>query len=83
MDTFNYKPTLLSAQVIQKISHVLDYRCMVAGGQQHFLLGMGKCQIYLWDGGMPMRWKKLENFKTELPRDTLLQVEIIQELKGE
>ncbi|XP_078063304.1 cap-specific mRNA (nucleoside-2'-O-)-methyltransferase 1-like, partial [Mustelus asterias] len=83
MDTFSYKPTLLSAQVIEKISHVLDYRCMVAGGQPSFLLGMGKCQIHLWDGGMPMRWKKLENFKTELPRDTLLQVEILQELKGE
>ncbi|GCC41752.1 hypothetical protein chiPu_0025730, partial [Chiloscyllium punctatum] len=41
METFGYKPTLLSAQVIEKISHVLDYRCMVAGGQQYFLLGMG------------------------------------------
>ncbi|XP_067884484.1 cap-specific mRNA (nucleoside-2'-O-)-methyltransferase 1 isoform X2 [Heterodontus francisci] len=82
-ETFSYKPTLLSAQSIEKISHVLDYRCMVAGGQQHFLLGMGKCQIYLSDGGMPIRWKKLESFKTELPRDTLLLVEIIQELKGE
>ncbi|XP_078394093.1 cap-specific mRNA (nucleoside-2'-O-)-methyltransferase 1-like, partial [Cetorhinus maximus] len=83
METFSYKATLLSAENIEKISHVLDYRCMVAGGQQTFLLGMGKCQIYLWDGGIPMRWKKLESFKTELPRDTLLLVEIIQELKGE
>ncbi len=31
----------------------------------------------------PLRWKKLENFKLELPRDTLLSVEIVQELKGE
>ncbi|XP_041044066.1 cap-specific mRNA (nucleoside-2'-O-)-methyltransferase 1 [Carcharodon carcharias] len=83
METFSYKATLLSPENIEKISHVLDYRCMVAGGQQTFLLGMGKCQIYLWDGVIPMRWKKLESFKTELPRDTLLLVEIIQELKGE
>lgn len=32
---------------------------------------------------MPLRWRKLENFKLELPRDTLLSVEIVQELKGE
>lgn len=32
---------------------------------------------------MPLRWRKLENFKLELPRDTLLSVEVVQELKGE
>ncbi|XP_069744246.1 cap-specific mRNA (nucleoside-2'-O-)-methyltransferase 1-like [Narcine bancroftii] len=80
---FSHKPTLLSAETMDRISHVLDYRCMVAGGEQYFLLGVGKAQIHLWDGQVPMRWKKLENFKTELPRETLLLVEFIQELKGE
>lgn len=42
-----------------------------------------KSQIYTWDGKMPLRWRKLENFKLELPRDTLLSVEVVQELKGE
>lgn len=42
-----------------------------------------KSQIYTWNGKMPLRWKKMENFKLELPRDTLLSVEIVQELKGE
>lgn len=32
---------------------------------------------------MPVRWRKLESFKLELPRETLLSVEIVQELKGE
>ena len=32
---------------------------------------------------MPVRWRKLENFKLELPRETLLSVEVVQELKGE
>uniref|UniRef100_A0A4W3GG26 Cap-specific mRNA (nucleoside-2'-O-)-methyltransferase 1 n=1 Tax=Callorhinchus milii TaxID=7868 RepID=A0A4W3GG26_CALMI len=82
-ETFSYKPTLLVPKTLDKISHVLDYRCMVAGGEQFFLLGLGKSQIYIWDGSVSMRWKKLENFKTELPRETLLFVEIIQELKGE
>lgn len=44
---------------------------------------MQKSQIYTWDGKMPLRWRKLESFKLELPRDTLLSVEVVQELKGE
>ncbi|KAJ8274745.1 hypothetical protein COCON_G00093700 [Conger conger] len=82
IESFNSKPTPLSSSTIDKVHHVLDYRCIVGGGEQLFLLGLGKSQIYTWDGKLPLRWKKLEN-KTELPRDTLLSVEIVQELKGE
>ena len=46
-------------------------------------LHVQKAQIYVWDGRMPLRWRKLENFKLELPRETLLSVEVVQELKGE
>uniref|UniRef100_A0A3Q2HAL5 Cap-specific mRNA (nucleoside-2'-O-)-methyltransferase 1 n=1 Tax=Equus caballus TaxID=9796 RepID=A0A3Q2HAL5_HORSE len=42
----------------------------------------GKSQIYTWDGRQSDRWVKLD-LKTELPRDTLLSVEIVHELKGE
>ncbi|XP_072911899.1 cap-specific mRNA (nucleoside-2'-O-)-methyltransferase 1 [Hemitrygon akajei] len=83
VDTFGYRATPLTTDTIHRISHLLNYRCLVAGGEQYFLLGAGKSQIYLWDGEKPMRWKKLENFRTELPRETVLLVEIIQELKGE
>lgn len=41
-----------------------------------------KSQIYTWDGRQSDRWVKLD-LKTELPRDTLLSVEIVHELKGE
>ncbi|XP_067301850.1 cap-specific mRNA (nucleoside-2'-O-)-methyltransferase 1 [Pseudorasbora parva] len=83
MDSFNSRPTALNSGNLDKLQHVLDYRCIVGGGEQLFLLGLGRSQIYTWDGKAPLRWKKLENFKLELPRDTLLSVEIIQELKGE
>uniref|UniRef100_A0A6J0T072 Cap-specific mRNA (nucleoside-2'-O-)-methyltransferase 1 n=1 Tax=Pogona vitticeps TaxID=103695 RepID=A0A6J0T072_9SAUR len=41
-----------------------------------------KSQIYTWAGRPSDRWTKLD-LKTELPRDTLLSVEIVHELKGE
>uniref|UniRef100_A0A673HUF0 Cap-specific mRNA (nucleoside-2'-O-)-methyltransferase 1 n=1 Tax=Sinocyclocheilus rhinocerous TaxID=307959 RepID=A0A673HUF0_9TELE len=83
MDSFNSIPTALNSGNLDKLQHVLDYRCIVGGGEQLFLLGFGRSQIYTWDGKAPSRWKMLENFKLELPRDTLLSVEIVQELKGE
>ncbi|KAM6954069.1 cap-specific mRNA (nucleoside-2'-O-)-methyltransferase 1 [Aplochiton taeniatus] len=82
-ESFQAKPTPLSSTTLEKVHHVLDYRCIVGGGEQLFLLALGKSQIYTWDGKMPLRWKKLEAFRLELPRETLLSVEIVQELKGE
>lgn len=82
INIFSYKPTLLTAKTLEKIRPVLEYRCMVSGSEQKFLLGLGKSQIYTWDGRQSDRWVKLD-LKTELPRDTLLCVEIVHELKGE
>nr|XP_057913509.1 cap-specific mRNA (nucleoside-2'-O-)-methyltransferase 1 [Doryrhamphus excisus]XP_057913510.1 cap-specific mRNA (nucleoside-2'-O-)-methyltransferase 1 [Doryrhamphus excisus]XP_057913511.1 cap-specific mRNA (nucleoside-2'-O-)-methyltransferase 1 [Doryrhamphus excisus]XP_057913512.1 cap-specific mRNA (nucleoside-2'-O-)-methyltransferase 1 [Doryrhamphus excisus] len=73
----------LNSSTLCRLSHIMDHCCIVGGGEQLFLLALGKSQIYTWDCKMPLRWKKLENFKLELPRDTLLTVEIVQELKGE
>ncbi|XP_068088782.1 cap-specific mRNA (nucleoside-2'-O-)-methyltransferase 1 [Hyperolius riggenbachi] len=81
-EVYNYKPTPLTAKTLEKISRVLDYRCMVSGSEHKFLLGMGRSQIYTWGGRPADRWMKLD-LKTELPRDTLLSVELVNELKGE
>ncbi|XP_013867007.1 cap-specific mRNA (nucleoside-2'-O-)-methyltransferase 1 isoform X2 [Austrofundulus limnaeus] len=83
VDLFQSKLTPLDSNTLSKLRQIFDYRCIVGGGEQIFLLAMGKSQIYTWDGKMPVRWMKIENFKLELPRDTLLSVEIVQELKGE
>ncbi|XP_051009353.1 cap-specific mRNA (nucleoside-2'-O-)-methyltransferase 1 [Acomys russatus] len=79
---FSYKPTMLTVKTLEKIHPVFEYRCMVSGSEQKFLLGLGRSQIYTWDGRQSDRWVKLD-LKTELPRDTLLCVEIVHELKGE
>ncbi|XP_061602599.1 cap-specific mRNA (nucleoside-2'-O-)-methyltransferase 1 isoform X1 [Cololabis saira] len=83
VNSLQCKLTPLNSSTLEKLRHVLDHRCIVGGGEQIFLLALGKSQIYTWDGKMPVRWKKMENFKLELPRDTLLSGEIVQELKGE
>ncbi|XP_029281805.1 cap-specific mRNA (nucleoside-2'-O-)-methyltransferase 1 [Cottoperca gobio] len=83
VESFQSKLASLNTTTLEKLRHILDHRCIVGGGEQIFLLSLGKSQIYTWDGKLPLRWRKLENFKLELPRDTLLSVEIVQELKGE
>ncbi|XP_069092416.1 cap-specific mRNA (nucleoside-2'-O-)-methyltransferase 1 isoform X1 [Pleurodeles waltl] len=82
IEVFGHKPTPLTTKTIEKIAHVYDYRCMVSGGEHKFLLGLGKSQMYTWDGRPADRWTKVD-LKTELPRETLLSVEIVNELKGE
>uniref|UniRef100_A0A8D2J2X9 Cap-specific mRNA (nucleoside-2'-O-)-methyltransferase 1 n=1 Tax=Varanus komodoensis TaxID=61221 RepID=A0A8D2J2X9_VARKO len=82
LEIFSYKATPLNSETLEKIRPVLDYRCMVSGSEQKFLLALGKSQIYTWAGCPTDRWTKLD-LKTELPRDTLLSVEIVPELKGE
>uniref|UniRef100_A0A670Y6C1 Cap-specific mRNA (nucleoside-2'-O-)-methyltransferase 1 n=1 Tax=Pseudonaja textilis TaxID=8673 RepID=A0A670Y6C1_PSETE len=82
-DLWSYKSTPLNSKTLHKIRPVLDYRCMVSGSDdQKFLLSLGKSHIYTWLGHQSDRWTKLE-LKIELPRDTLLCVEIVPELKGE
>ena len=40
-ESFNSKPTPLSSTTLDKVHHVLDYRCIVGGGEQLFLLALG------------------------------------------
>lgn len=44
INIFSYKPTMLTAKTLEKIRPVLDYRCMVSGSEQKFLLGLGVSQ---------------------------------------
>ncbi|XP_059839475.1 cap-specific mRNA (nucleoside-2'-O-)-methyltransferase 1 [Hypanus sabinus] len=41
VDTFGYRATPLTTDTIHRISQLLNYRCLVAGGEQYFLLGAG------------------------------------------
>ena len=44
-----------------------------------------RSRIFRWDGTPRNRnqWQKLENINLELPKDTLIEVEQVEELRGE
>lgn len=56
IDIFSYKPTLLTSKTLEKIRPVLDYRCMVSGSEQKFLIGLGVslqlASYPAWGGGI-------------------------------
>lgn len=84
---FDSEPTTLTSKNIQNLKCLYNYKCFVSGGERWFFMGLGRSNIYKWDGKpnyrSATRWHKLENFHLELPRDTLIEVEIVQELRGE
>ncbi len=44
---------------------------------------MQKSYVWKWNGTGGKKWTKLDNLRLELPRDTLLKAEFVQEMKGE
>ncbi|XP_013416099.1 cap-specific mRNA (nucleoside-2'-O-)-methyltransferase 1 [Lingula anatina] len=83
-DYFKHTPAVLDQTKLNCMKSVFDYRCYVVGGNQRlFLLSLGRAHIYKWDGRPETPWRKLEEIKLELPKDTLLEGELVQELKGE
>ncbi|XP_056022485.1 cap-specific mRNA (nucleoside-2'-O-)-methyltransferase 1-like isoform X2 [Ostrea edulis] len=78
----------LSPDTLSNIKTPYNYRCYVIGNQERkrwYLLGLGRSHVFKWDGNPRSRWRKLEedNIRIELPTDTLIEVEIVQEMKGE
>ncbi|XP_064623384.1 cap-specific mRNA (nucleoside-2'-O-)-methyltransferase 1-like [Lineus longissimus] len=85
------KTSTLDAKRLHSVKSLYDYRAMVlASKERHFILSKGRSHIFKWDGRGQGKWKKLETsaeggmiIKLELPKDTLLEVEFVQELRGE
>lgn len=78
----------LCPDTLTNIKTPYNYRCYVVGNQERkrwYLLGLGRSHVFKWDGNPHSRWRKLEedNIRVELPTDTLIEVEIVQEMKGE
>lgn len=80
----NFTPKDLTPETIHSIESVFDFMCVVSGDQQRsFLISCGKSQVFCLDGKPNARWRKPDKIRVELPTQTLLEVEFVQELKGE
>ena len=85
-DYVTYNIDKLTPTDLHKIKSPFDYRCYVNGNAERkrwYMLGCGRSHVFKWDGRG--KWKKLDedNIHMELPFRTLLEVEFVQELKGE
>ncbi|XP_031559372.1 cap-specific mRNA (nucleoside-2'-O-)-methyltransferase 1-like [Actinia tenebrosa] len=80
------EPTQLTQQNLQNLKYLYDYKCVVSGGERYFLLGVGRSVVYKWNGKpnySGSRWSKLDKCTTAIPKDTLIDAEIVSELQGE
>ena len=71
---------------INNIKSIHDYKCQLSGGEQLFLLGLGRRSVYQWNPkeSKMAEWKRIDhNMNFELPRLSLLHVEFVYELKGD
>ena len=82
---YSCQPSTLTAEVLNEtVRSVFDYRCIVSGADQSYtILSQGRARVFRWDGKVLGKWTKVEEVKLELPSDTILQVEFVQELRGE
>ena len=42
-----------------------------------------KSFVFKWDGQAATSWTRLEELQTELPRDTIVEAEVVQEMRGQ
>lgn len=89
VDYMSHRAEELNLDNLNAIQGVHDYHCIISsiGANQKsdrgFFLGLGRSHIYKWDGlSSTPSWNKVD-FMLELPADTLIYGEVVQELKGE
>jgi len=76
---------LLTPANIESLSEIFQYKFYIAGSQSSSLLiSLGRSQVWIWNGQL-RRWTEQHAYSLscEFPRGTILEVEIVQELKGQ
>jgi len=86
------KPPVLGPNNLDThLKTIEDFRFYISGGEKVYLLGLGRQNVFMWDGvtmmsGGPKFVKPAQHnpsLKFELPRKTLLVAELVQERFGE
>lgn len=84
-DELLYLPKVLNKEMLGDLKILSKFKCYLSAGERVFLLGLGRSRIFKWDG-IPKnkkQWQKLENINLEIPKETLIEVEIVDEMRGE
>lgn len=86
-DYFTHVADLLTLDTLRSIKSVFDYRCIVTGdvpARRIYILGLGRSHVFQRSCGSHSRWTKLEDgLRLELPKDTVIEAEVVTELRGE
>jgi len=78
------KDCLSVGKLSGSVHSVYDYRCVVSGDENRWiLLSLGRGAVWKWDGRPSTRWSKVVELRVELPADTLMEVEFVTEFNGE
>lgn len=48
-----------------------------------YFIFLQRSHIFRWDAQGPGKWQKMDDLKLEIPHDTVLEVEVVEELRGE
>ena len=77
--------TLINEANLQQVKSVHDYKCVLSGGDRVYLFSLGRQFIFKWDFREHSEpyWKRVDKINLELPRFTLLDAELVYELKGD
>ncbi|XP_065649682.1 cap-specific mRNA (nucleoside-2'-O-)-methyltransferase 1 [Hydra vulgaris] len=72
-------------KALKRIKSVYDYKFTVSGGKRVFLFSLGRHNIFKWDPAEHSYpdWKRADKMNLELPRFTLIDVELLNEFKGD
>lgn len=83
---FDVQHEVLSHQKLRSIQSLYDYRCFVTGSnKRHFIMGLERGHVYIRNVDSRNQWRKLDEqqIHIELPSETLIEAEIVQEFQGE
>ena len=79
-------PTLLTpANLESSIKSIFDWKCIPLGGKAQdctFYLGLGRSKNYFYNRNSN-RWQRVNDMKFDLPAQTLIYAEAVQECRGE
>nr|XP_039259182.1 cap-specific mRNA (nucleoside-2'-O-)-methyltransferase 1-like [Styela clava] len=75
-------PRMLDHENASNLSRVYDYRCCVCTGRRALIVSLGGARIYEWHYTAG-RWVACPDINCQIPRNSILEVDMVQEMRGE